>query len=608
VLEPVGQDRPRRLTAREARAEAASATAYLAVAAAMAAALDSGRPFPATTAVLLVGAYAIASRIRLHVGAGFALPTQLVLVPMLLDLPAPAVPAAAGLGVLLGTLGGVLTRRAHPERALTGLGDAWPVVAGSLVVLWAGEPEAGTAAIPVVLCALVAQCCVDLVTATARQGLRRTIAPSVPLRVVAVVFLIDLALTPVGVLAAAAGLREPIALLAVVALLGLLAAAAAERRTRIREAVSRLEALQDERARLERALRRVADAFAAKLDRAALVDLTLQTALDALRADRAIAVLPGGRTGCGAPADPAASRALVGAVTAARRSRRTSTHAAEGHVAMAHPLDAGHGVVCVSRRGPAFSEEEQELFGHLCRQAVVAIENVELHDLLRRQATEDELTGLANHRHFQGVLAREVARAGRTGQPVSLLMLDIDDFKAVNDTFGHQEGDAVLRSVARAVRDVCRRTDEPARYGGEELAVVLPDTAGEGAYVLAEELRAAVGRLHLLPDGPGRPVTVSVGVATLAGTADTPRALLTAADAALYDAKRTGKNRTVRAVAAPAPPAAGVRAAPRGDDARHEPERAVPRPATAERPVGRRTGRGGRAARSLVARAVRHVP
>jgi diguanylate cyclase (GGDEF)-like protein len=247
---------------------------------------------------------------------------------------------------------------------------------------------------------------------------------------------------------------------------------------------------------------------------------------------------------------------------------------------MAHQLDAGHGVVCVSRRGPDFSTQEQELFGHLCRQAVVAIENVELHDLLRRQATEDELTGLANHRRFKEIVADEAVRAGRTGQPLSLLLLDIDDFKAVNDTFGHQQGDAVLREVGRAVRELCRRTDEPARYGGEELAVVLPDTAGEGAYILAEELRSAVARLDVLPDGAGRPVTVSIGVATLTGTAQTPLELIGAADAALYDAKRTGKNRSVRA-AMPAPGAGRPAARPgldAGEEGTARPFRGLPRP------------------------------
>jgi diguanylate cyclase (GGDEF)-like protein len=199
----------------------------------------------------------------------------------------------------------------------------------------------------------------------------------------------------------------------------------------------------------------------------------------------------------------------------------------------------------VRAKGP-FAESEEELFGHLCLQASTAIENVELHDRLRREATQDELTGLANHRRFQEVLAEALTRADRTAQPLALVMLDIDDFKAVNDHHGHQEGDAVLRAVARAVRDTSRRTDEPARYGGEELAVVLPDTDLDSAYELAENLRRAVAGLHLHANGPSIPLTVSVGVAAVDCDRRNPADLIAAADAALYQAKRTGKNRTVR--------------------------------------------------------------
>ncbi len=554
LLDRARPDGPRRLTPREARVGAAAAAGYLAVAGLLLL-VPSSRALHLGVAAILVVAYAVASRIRLHVGAGYARPTQLVLLPMLFDLPAPAVPALAAAGLVLAALADAARGTADRDRVTADLVQGWHVVAAGLVVLWAGEPAAGTGAIPLVLVILVAQCGVDAAVLAARARVGGPAAPRLHAGVIGLIFVIELLLAPVGLLAAAAGPREPVALLAILALLVLLGAAAIERRGRIDEAAARLDALREERTRLERALRRVGDAFASGLDRDALVELALQTALEALRADRAIAILPGGRTGCGAPADPAASRALVGAVAAARRTHRTSTCEAAGHVAMAHPLER-HGVLCVARTAPAFGEEEQELFGHLCRQAVVAIENVELHDRLRRQATEDELTGLANHRRFQEVLTDEVARAGRTGQPLALVMLDIDDFKAINDTHGHQRGDAVLQAVGAAVRGVCRSTDEPARYGGEELAVVLPATDLEGAYVLAEELRSAVARLHVLPDGAG-PVTVSAGVATLEPGAVGPGDLIAAADGALYDAKRSGKNRTVRARRA-----AGVRRPP----------------------------------------------
>jgi diguanylate cyclase (GGDEF)-like protein len=126
-------------------------------------------------------------------------------------------------------------------------------------------------------------------------------------------------------------------------------------------------------------------------------------------------------------------------------------------------------------------------------------------------------------------------------------MLDLDDFKAVNDTHGHQQGDLVLQRVAGILRQIARVSDEPARYGGEELAVILPGTDLEGAYTLAEAIRTAVERLALpLPGGDVLRVTVSIGISALDPGAADPAALIEAADVALYDAKHAGKNRTAR--------------------------------------------------------------
>jgi diguanylate cyclase (GGDEF)-like protein len=169
---------------------------------------------------------------------------------------------------------------------------------------------------------------------------------------------------------------------------------------------------------------------------------------------------------------------------------------------------------------------------------------------VQRQAVTDELTGLFNHRRFQEVITQEVERARRYDQEMGLIMLDIDNFKRVNDTYGHLQGDMVLREVARVLRQSSREIDEPARYGGEEMAVALPQTDLEGAYRFAERVRRRIEALDLpLLDGDGNlKVTASFGAASLrTSPGDGKDALVGAADAALYRAKRSGKNRTVRA-------------------------------------------------------------
>ena len=165
---------------------------------------------------------------------------------------------------------------------------------------------------------------------------------------------------------------------------------------------------------------------------------------------------------------------------------------------------------------------------------------------MQRQAVTDELTGLFNHRRFQEVMTAEVERARRYGQEMGLIMLDIDNFKRVNDTYGHLQGDVVLREVARVLRQSSREIDEPARYGGEEMAVALPQTDLEGAFRFAERVRRRIEALELpLLDGDGHAAGHGLLRRGIAGTAagDAGKdALVAAADAALYRAKRSGKN------------------------------------------------------------------
>lgn len=164
---------------------------------------------------------------------------------------------------------------------------------------------------------------------------------------------------------------------------------------------------------------------------------------------------------------------------------------------------------------------------------------------------QDALTGVANRRAFDEALDREWRRGIRSKRPLALLMMDIDCFKAFNDTYGHQSGDRCLTRVAEALSSIVHRAgDQVARYGGEEFAALLPETDRPGAAAIAERMRAAVERLQIPhKEAPGGYTTVSVGFAIAQATdAGTPEALLAAADAALYRAKREGRNRTVEAV------------------------------------------------------------
>lgn len=167
-------------------------------------------------------------------------------------------------------------------------------------------------------------------------------------------------------------------------------------------------------------------------------------------------------------------------------------------------------------------------------------------EALRRLATRDQLTGLLNRREFERILPEEEERARRFAHPLSLVMVDIDHFKLVNDTHGHSAGDMVLREVARRVADEVRTVDRVVRFGGEELALVLVQTERAGAMDVARRVCVAVEHDPILcSDTIALNVTVSAGVAEMPSDAKTGLSLLNAADKALYAAKARGRNRAV---------------------------------------------------------------
>jgi diguanylate cyclase (GGDEF)-like protein len=167
----------------------------------------------------------------------------------------------------------------------------------------------------------------------------------------------------------------------------------------------------------------------------------------------------------------------------------------------------------------------------------------ERHEMADR-ALRDALTGLGNRRAFDERLAEETARAERYGTDLALAMIDLDDFKEVNDRYGHPIGDQLLVQVGHILVATLRNTDIPIRYGGDEFAIILPETSKTEAWVVAEKIRAALGELTLVAaDGVRISTSGSIGIASYGAAADTSYALLAAADAALYRAKRSGRDR-----------------------------------------------------------------
>jgi diguanylate cyclase (GGDEF)-like protein len=325
--------------------------------------------------------------------------------------------------------------------------------------------------------------------------------------------------------------------------------------------------------RFRQAIQRLGAAFAVR-DREAIVDVILETALLAVDAESAVLYVTPSATARLRPratqgtADGDtdlgldAGRGVAGRV-AATGGPALHPGGAPGVPPPAHPGEprgattaaavpihsAGRllGVVAVydSRAGRRFTPSDLTTLTTVVHQAETAIDNVILHEEAERLAITDGLTGVWNRRHLDLRANEEVRRAHRFGEPFSVVLLDVDDFKRVNDVYGHQAGDAVLVELAGRLVAAVREVDTVARYGGEEFSLLLPRTDAEGARLLAEKVRGEVAATPFTIDDTGRQhaVTVSVGVATHPQDGDTVTALLTAVDTALYRAKRAGKNR-----------------------------------------------------------------
>jgi diguanylate cyclase (GGDEF)-like protein len=282
---------------------------------------------------------------------------------------------------------------------------------------------------------------------------------------------------------------------------------------------TRLRELAEERARLREAIDRFGEALAATHDPEQLRRVLVETAVEA--------------TG-----------AFGGVVVGTSNELVTVGSPDAGRERIEQPLLAGqisYGSMMLFAE--EFSDEDRMTAASLASQAVVALEAARLHRIVSNQALVDGLTGLANRRSCEETLASELARAERFPGPLALIVSDLDDFKDVNDRYGHQAGDVVLREFAALLTESVRDIDLACRWGGEEFLLVLPGTDMDGAAHVAERIRVALQeRTVLSVDGERVPVTASFGVAAYP-QARTASELFAAADGALYEAKRDGKNR-----------------------------------------------------------------
>jgi diguanylate cyclase (GGDEF)-like protein len=345
-----------------------------------------------------------------------------------------------------------------------------------------------------------------------------------------------------------------------------------------------VRALEDSRDELQAGLSRLGDTLSSTHDLDRILSVVLETAMASTRAQAGMVLLfgPGRETLTlavgrnvrerGVPDDLRVPRgvgisgrvaetgdAAIGRIgEGAGLVRAGAGEPLEGSV-IAVPLKSSGTVIGVLHLfdrldADSFDERDLATIRTFANQATVAVDNVLLHEEAQRLSITDGLTGLWNYRYFTMTIGKEIERSARFGRPLALLMLDLDHFKDVNDTFGHQRGDAVLVELAARVRAQVRDVDTVARYGGEEVVVVLPETDEAGAVQAAERICDAVRRR---PFGePGETpveVTVSIGAAVFPTHGGTSGILLRRADEALYEAKAAGRD-TYRVATVPPVP------------------------------------------------------
>ncbi len=525
MLEEPWAERSRRATPRELRCEAVAGVLFL-LAAAVLVLAGGTSGFDWTDAAVLVGAYAVVSRIEFQVGVGFVVPSQLVLVPMFLLMPPAVVPALAAAGLLAGALLDLALRRARPERLLFSVPDAWHAIGPALVLLLAGAPALDEAPIAVLVLAFAACCAFDMASAMLREAAALGIRPRAQFGVVGLVWTVDVCLAPVGYMAAVLA-GSVAAVLYVAPLCLLLLILAKDRSRRIDTAQRRLELVRHERGRLQTAVRRLGDAFAAQLDIESIMSIALRASVEALDAD-------------------AGRLEFLGAegveLTEGRAVRETDRTVV---LPLALPGQASAGTITVARATRAFEADEVELLRELVERMLTAAMEILGHQELQAQVMTDQLTGLGNRRRLAQDLDRRFAAAGLSTEPWLLVLFDLNGFKRFNDGFGHTAGDELLSRLGANLSRATAAHGRAYRLGGDEFCATLryaPDSA-------AADIAAAVDALS--ESGDGYAVTTSYGVVLLPHEASTAEAALHLADQRMYEQKR-GRHASARRQAADA--------------------------------------------------------
>ncbi len=539
LLEDSWKTRSRRLNRRELTAESVAAALFLCCAIPLALFAPASQPVDLPLAAALVGLYALAGMIKFPIGAGYVVPSYLVLVPMLLLLPPGIVPLLTATGLVLGTLVQVADGRVGPERVLFSIPDAWHAFGPALVLVLAGPLHGGVEMACVYIAAFLAGCLFDLVSATARERATVGIASRVQIRVIALVWVIDACIAPLGYLVTRAALQAPAEVLLVLPLFGVLLLLSRDRSTRIARAQRRLDLVAHQRTRLQTAVRRLGDAFGAKLDLEALTDIVLRGSIEALDADA-------GRLTLSGPMDPRvleivsspeSTRALRAAAEAARADERPCQLERDGVWALALPFGfasgAGpaRGALAVAREDRAFCEDEEAVMAGLVEPARQAAADIIAHELLREQALTDALTKLGNRRALAADLDERLAAASAS-RPLVLIMFDLDGFKSYNDTFGHLAGDAMLARLGAKLSASVASHGTAYRLGGDEFCALVSVHPNELHTVLATIAAALEER------GENFAVASSYGAVLLPYEATTLDYALQLADERMYARKK----------------------------------------------------------------------